>query len=74
MSVRHWSLIVEQLLAFLRQTLGSSNVHLFEDKLRDFLDQFALVPKHEYQAHLEKLETLERQVADLEARLHNLEG
>ena len=45
-----------------------------EHQLQGFFSKFELVPRHEYEAHLEVLKTLENQVAELEKRLANLEN
>ena len=44
-----------------------------EQAAKQFLAQFELVPKHEYEAHMAVLESLQAQVASLEQRLETLE-
>ncbi|MCR9259861.1 MAG: hypothetical protein NXH95_09075 [Pseudomonadaceae bacterium] len=44
-----------------------------ETAVADFMARFELVPKHEYQAHLDMLKSLEIQVGTLEQRLKQLE-
>ncbi len=45
----------------------------FETAALEFMAKFELVPKHEYQAHLDMLKSLEIQVGTLEQRLKQLE-
>lgn len=59
-------------LLTLIQTHASDMPAELEKAVSDFMKRFALVPRHEYEAHLSLLKTLEQQVADLEARLDAL--
>ena len=65
---------IKALLEFLRGIAPSPQVFAtVEAKVQELFAAFALVPKHEYEAHLDVLATLKNQVADLEARLAALE-
>ncbi|MEM7000399.1 MAG: hypothetical protein AAF529_06395 [Pseudomonadota bacterium] len=44
-----------------------------ESQLKTLFDKYTLVPRHEYEAHLDILTTLQNQVHLLEARLAELE-
>jgi BMFP domain-containing protein YqiC len=61
----------------IQQNLGG---HIPQDTLRSFetatleyMAKFELVPKHEYEAHLDILKSLQAQVGTLEQRLKQLE-
>lgn len=43
-------------------------------RLSGLFDEFEWVPKHEYNAHIELLQTLAAQVGELEQRLNELEA
>ncbi len=43
-------------------------------QIRQVMDKFALVPKHEYEAHIQILRTLEAQVRELEAQVAELQA
>lgn len=64
---------LQMLLAFLRSVAPSADAFAaMEAKVDEIFKSFALVPKHEFEAHLQILETLKSQVAELEARLDEL--
>ena len=42
--------------------------------IRQVMDKFALVPKHEYEAQIQILRTLEAQVQELEAQIAELQA
>ena len=66
---------IQTLLSFLRSALPTTNTFApIEAKVNEIFSSFALVPKHEYEAHLQVLKTLEQQVADLETRLQQIES
>ena len=44
-----------------------------ENAARELFSRFELVPKHEFEAQIQILASLEQQVSDLEARLTELE-
>ncbi len=58
--------------------LGRVGPETLRDRLRPvmdgFSDQFELVSRREYEAHLKTMERLEQAVTDLEARVAELEG
>ena len=68
---------LEGLFSRLRDTLGELAPEPLLDRMKPviegFLTQFQLVPKREYEAHMAALERLEDTVADLEARIAELE-
>ena len=67
----------DHLFAGLRDALEDLAPDRVDDRIRSVLDgflkQFQLVPKHEYESHLAVLTRLEETVADLEARISELE-
>ena len=68
---------VENLFAGLRDALEDFAPEQAEHRIRSvldgFLEQFQLVPKHEYETQLAMLSRLEETVAELEARIGELE-
>ena len=65
---------IQALLEFLKGIAPSPQAFAaVESKVQELFSSFALVPKHEYEAHLDILHTLKSQVSDLEARLAALE-
>ena len=68
---------LENLFARLRETLGELApeplLRRMQPVLEGFFEQFQLVPKREYDAHLASLSRLEHTVAELEARISELE-
>jgi BMFP domain-containing protein YqiC len=68
---------LESLFSRLRDALGELAPEPLFDRMKPviegFLTQFQLVPKREYEAHMATLERLEDTVADLEARIAELE-
>lgn len=64
-------------LDLIRQNLSGrvpqDTLHHIESAASEFMAKFELVPKHEYQAHLDILKSLEIQVGTLEQRLKQLE-
>ncbi len=69
---------LEELLSNLRQTLGALTPEPLLERMRPVLEgffaQFELVPKRDFEAHLTQLRRLETTVAELEARLAELEA
>ncbi len=64
---------LQMLLTFLRSIIPSPEAFApVEQKVHELFKSVALVPKHEYEAHLQILETLKTQVAELESRLDEL--
>ncbi len=64
---------IRALLDLLKTNLPAGFPNDLEASIRQIFDRFALVPKHEYEAHLEMLASLNAQVETLEARLAKLE-
>lgn len=68
---------LEALFANLRDSLGDLAPESFLNRMKPvlerFLEQFQLVPKREYDAHMAKLTRLEDTVAQLEVRIAELE-
>lgn len=68
---------LESLLVRLRDTLADATPEPLANRIRPvlegFFEQFQLVPKREYDAQLAALTRLEQTVADLEARIDQLE-
>ena len=68
---------LENLFAGLRDALGDIAPENLGNRLRPVLDrfseQFQLVPRRDYDAHLALLERLEETVSRLEARITELE-
>ena len=64
---------VEQLLNFLKDKIPEVDRKL-EEPIRNLLSKFELVPKHEYEAHMDILKSLENQVGELEKRVKSLEA
>jgi BMFP domain-containing protein YqiC len=58
----------------LRDKLPTEALAGIEATARDLFAKFELVPKHEYEAHLDLLVSLQAQVATLEKRLAALEA
>ncbi|MEM8768172.1 MAG: hypothetical protein AAGE43_12050 [Pseudomonadota bacterium] len=75
---------LDMLLGRIQEALGGfgefsrMGPETLRDRLRPvldgFSDQFELVSRREYEAHLKTMERLETTVADLEARIAELEG
>ena len=76
-SARQTANPLEGLLARLQETLGELTpeplLNRMKPVLEGFFEQFQLVPKREYDAHLDKLGRLEEAVTQLEARIGELE-
>lgn len=65
---------IQTLLSLLRTITPSAKVFsTLEARVQDIFKSFALVPRAEYEAHMDILETLRNQVTDLEARLDALD-
>ena len=68
---------LEELLSRLGETLGDLSGESVTDRLQPgvegFFEQFQLVPRREYDAHMASLSRLERLVSDLENRVAGLE-
>jgi len=63
-------------IEYLQTTLGDlpeDALRNIETRARELFARFELVPKHEYEAHLEVLASLKAQVTELEQRLSALE-
>jgi len=68
---------LDALFARLRETLGElapeSLMNRMQPVVEGFFEQFQLVPKREYEAHMATLQRLETTVAELESRISELE-
>ena len=64
---------IERILDFLREKIPDVDRGL-EEPIRNLLAKFELIPKSEYQAHMEILKSLESQVIELEERVRSLEA
>ncbi len=69
---------LEELIDRLRQALGNLSPEPLAASVRPvlegFFEQFELVPKRDFDAHLKQLERLEAAVEELKARLAALEA
>lgn len=65
--------LIEYLQESLGENLPNEALKGIERTAQDLFARFELVPKHEYEAHLDILASLEAQVTSLEARLDALE-
>jgi BMFP domain-containing protein YqiC len=65
--------LIEYLQENFRDKLPAQALAGIEGTARDLFAKFELVPKHEYEAHVDILASLEAQVTSLEARLNALE-
>ena len=68
---------LKKLLEHIRATFGDvlpgDALAALENTAGSLFERFELVPKHEYEAHLDILASLNAQVSDLEQRLAALE-
>ena len=64
---------IEKIISFLREKIPEVDREL-EEPIKNLLSKFELIPKHEYEAHMEILKSLEVQVLELEERVRSLEG
>ena len=68
---------LDTLIGRLRDALGGLAPDAAFERMRPVLDgffeQFQLVPRHEYDAHLASMAKLERTVSELEDRIADLE-
>ena len=64
---------IEKLLDFLKDKIPEVDREL-EEPIRKLFNKFELVPKHEYEAHMDILSSLENQVSELEDRVKALEA
>jgi len=68
---------LDALLERLRITLGDLApeplLNRMQPVIENFLEQFQMVPKRDYDAHMAALKRLEATVADLESRIVELE-
>ena len=64
---------IRTLLAFLAERLPQFDADI-EARVRDLFSKFELVPKHEYEAQIAVLHSLESQVHELEARVARFES
>ncbi|NOX49889.1 MAG: accessory factor UbiK family protein [Gammaproteobacteria bacterium] len=62
---------IATLLDLIRAKMPDSTA--LEAQIGDLMARFELVPKHEYEAHMALLTTLQTQVQSLESRLEDLE-
>ena len=65
--------LIEYLQENFRDKLPTQALAGIEGTANELFAKFELVPKHEYQAHVDILASLEAQVASLETRLKALE-
>jgi len=65
--------LIEYLRENFRDKLPTQAITGIEGTAKELFAKFELVPKHEYEAHLDMLASLEAQVASLEIRLNALE-
>ena len=64
---------IEKMFTFLKEKIPEIDREI-EEPIRNLMNKFALVPKHEYEAHMDILKSLENQVAELENRVKVIEG
>ena len=64
---------IEKIVSFLREKIPEVDREL-EEPIKNLLSKFELIPKHEYDAHMEILKSLEVQVLELEERVQSLEN
>ena len=64
---------IEKIISFLREKIPEVDREL-EEPIKSLLSKFELIPKHEYEAHMEILKSLEAQVLELEERVQSLES
>ena len=64
---------IEKIISFLREKIPEVDREL-EEPIKNLLSKFEMIPKHEYEAHMEILKSLEVQVLELEERVRSLEG
>ena len=63
---------IEKIISFLREKIPEVDREL-EEPIKNLLSKFEMVPKHEYEAHMEIIKSLEVQVLELEERVRSLE-
>ena len=64
---------IERIISFLREKIPEVDREL-EEPIKNLLSKFEMIPKHEYEAHMEILKSLEAQVLELEERVQSLES
>ena len=64
---------IQALLAYLQELLPRVDTAI-EERVRDIFSRFELVPKHEYENHVDLLQSLKAEVESLEARVRDLEA
>ena len=64
---------IEKIFTFLKEKIPEIDREI-EEPIRNLMNKFELVPKHEYEAHMDILKSLENQVAELENRVKVIEG
>ena len=64
---------IEKMFTFLKEKIPEIDREI-EEPIRNLMNKFELVPKHEYEAHMDILKSLENQVAELENRVKIIEG
>ena len=64
---------IEKIISFLREKIPEVDREL-EEPIKNLLSKFEMIPKHEYEAHMEILKSLEAQVLELEERVRFLES
>ena len=65
--------LLEHIRATFGDVLPKDALTALENTATSLFERFELVPKHEYEAHMAVLESLQAQVASLEQRLETLE-
>ena len=63
---------IEKMFTFLKEKIPEIDREI-EEPIRNLMNKFELVPKHEYEAHMDILKSLENQVAELENRVKVIE-
>ena len=63
----------DEQISFLREKIPEVDREL-EEPIKNLLSKFELIPKQEYEAHMEILKSLEVQVLELEERVQSLES
>ncbi len=64
---------LEQIRTTLGDALPGDALQTLEASAKSVFAQFELVPKHEYEAHMDILASLNAQIAELERRIATLE-
>ena len=64
---------IERIISFLREKIPEVDREL-EEPIKNLLSKFEMIQKHEYEAHMEILKSLEAQILELEERVQSLES